>query len=85
MVGFIHYIDGQPMPTFTYYLNGERVGTIEAKEYFMNMYERNSLMGYCEGGAVDEYWEGRYNEIGREVICNLTNGVLEISAYYYPE
>jgi hypothetical protein len=85
MVGFIHYIDGQPMPTLSYYLNGERVSTIEAKEYFINMYAHNSLMGYCDADSVDEYWEGRYNETGREVICNLTHGVLEIRAYYHPE
>jgi hypothetical protein len=85
MVGFIYYVDGQQMPTLTYHLNGERVNVSEAHDYFLTAYARDSNLGYCDAGAVDEYWDGRYNEIGREVICTITNEVLEISAYYYPE
>jgi hypothetical protein len=85
MVGFIHYVDGQQMPTLTYRLNGERVNVSEAHDYFLTAYTRDSSLGYCDAGEAEDYWQGRYNEEGRDLICTITNEVLEIIAYYYPE
>jgi hypothetical protein len=69
MAGFIYYLDGLPLPTFTYYINGEAVKRPTAYAY---------LLECCTEEQAADYWRGRYDEEGRDALFDATNCTLEI-------
>lgn len=55
-----------------YYIDGNKVGYIQAVELFIEILNKKDLPG--------ELWAGRNTEEGREIIFDVTDGQLEIIA-----